>query len=474
MNVFSRGVRNAFRNSIRTFSIIIILGISVGLALTMLVARAAVEAKIDSVKRSLGTTITISPAGFTPGSSANNALTTSDLAKVKSVAHITGITETLTDRLSTTGSSQPSFGPERSSSSKSSTTSLKSPITLNSNGGQGGGRRIFVSGGGTSDSTTMKNFSLPVSFLGTNDPSTVDGASITIKSGKTISGSTNTKQALVSQSMADKNGLKVGSTFTAYDRTLTVTGIFTSSTQGANDTVILSLSTLQDLSDQADVITSATATVDSLDNLSDATSAVKSALGSNADVTSSEEQAESTVKPLNAVRTVAMYSLIGALIAGAVIILLTMMMIVRERRREIGVMKAIGSSNGKTMVQFMSEAVTLTVLGLVVGLLFAVTTASPITNALVSSSNSQSSDEQASSGPGAGAMSRQGGPRDSFRSFNRVASAGVDNLRNIQASVGWSTLGYGVLVSLIIAVIGSAVPAYFISKIRPSEVMRAE
>ena len=32
-------------------------------------------------------------------------------------------------------------------------------------------------------------------------------------------------------------------------------------------------------------------------------------------------------------------------VAGAIIIFLTMMMIVRERRREIGVLKAIGASN---------------------------------------------------------------------------------------------------------------------------------
>ncbi len=473
MNVFSRGVRNAFRNGIRTFSIVIILGISVGLALVMLVARSAVEAKISSVKSSIGTTISISPAGFTPGSSANNALTTNELAKVTSLAHVSSVTENLTDRLSTTGSSTPSFGFGRngSSSTENSTTSLKSPVTLDSNSS---GRRIFVSGG--EGTTAPANFSLPISFLGTTTPNTINGSPITIKSGKTIDGSSDTNNALISSSMASKNSLKVGSTFTAYKTTLTVAGIFTSDSQSTNDTVVLALPSLQRLSGQSGVITSATATVDSLDNLSSATAATKNALDSSADVTSSEEQANNTVAPLNGVKTVTLYSMIGALIAGSVIILLTMMMIVRERRREIGVMKAIGSSNLKTMVQFMTESVTLTALGLVVGLAIAVTCASPITSALVS--NSTSSSSQSSAVPGQPSQGMRGeagtGGRGFGGDFGRFAGQGATNLKNIQATVGWSTLGYGILVALVIAVIGSAVPAYFISRIRPSDVIRAE
>ncbi len=42
-----------------------------------------------------------------------------------------------------------------------------------------------------------------------------------------------------------------------------------------------------------------------------------------------------TVSSLDNIRTIALYSLIGALVAGAAIILLSMVMIVRERRREI-------------------------------------------------------------------------------------------------------------------------------------------
>lgn len=133
MNATTRGIRNAFRNNVRTLSVVFILGLSIGLAMAMLLAHQAVGQKINSVKGSVGNTITISPAGFSNFSQANNALTTAQLDKVKSLAHVSSLSESLTDRLTTIGSSQPSFGPDNNSSGSSNQTSLTSPVTINVN-----------------------------------------------------------------------------------------------------------------------------------------------------------------------------------------------------------------------------------------------------------------------------------------------------------------------------------------------------
>ena len=74
MNVISRGIRNAFRNIVRTFSIVIILGLSIGLSLTMLIAHQAVGDKIKSVESSVGNTVSISPAGVRGFQGGGNAL----------------------------------------------------------------------------------------------------------------------------------------------------------------------------------------------------------------------------------------------------------------------------------------------------------------------------------------------------------------------------------------------------------------
>jgi len=479
MSAVNRGIRNAFRNQVRTLSIVLILGLSIGLALVMLIAHQAVGQKINQVKANVGNTISISPAGFNPLSSANNALTTDQLAKVKNINHITSLTETLTDRLTTTGSAQPSFGGENANSNAQ--TSLTSPIKLNASDGGG---RFFVSGGGSSLPT---NFSPPITILGTNSPTQLNssiGNPVTIISGKIIDGSKDTNDAMISNAMADKNGLKAGSTFTAYGQTLEVAaiyGISENGTQAGNDTVIVSLPALQRLSGQGNVVSSATATVDSADNLASATTAIKNDLGSNADVQSAQDEANNTVQPLKNVQSISLISLIGALIAAAIIVFLTMVMIVRERRREIGILKAIGASNMKVMFQFMSEALTLTILAAVIGLIIGVVGGNPVTNTLVTNSTSSSSPSTsttsggglasrfASGGSGAATFSRPTGGL-----INRTGGSVRNTVRNIHANIGWSILAYGLGAALLVAIIGSAAASWLISKVRPAEVMRAE
>jgi putative ABC transport system permease protein len=163
---------------------------------------------------------------------------------------------------------------------------------------------------------------------------------------------------------------------------------------------------------------------------------------------------------LQNIQTISTYSLIGAVVAGAVIILLTMVMIVRERRREIGVIKAIGASNANVMFQFMAEAITLTALGAIIGIGLGVIAGNPITKLLVN--NSTNTD-------GPGPMIVRGGP-----ALHGAFSGLHNSVANIHAVIGWDIILYGFGAAIIIAVAGSAMASFFIAKIRPAEVMRTE
>lgn len=461
---------------------VIILALAIGLSLTMLIAKKAVSSKIESVKSSIGNTITISPAGFSAGSEINNALTVTELNKIKSLPNIIGLDESLTDRLPTTGSSTPSFGRFGGSPNSGSTTSLTSPTVLNFN--QNGNNGHFFAGGGFGRDIPS-NFSLPVSFLGTSNPFNVNGNLIVVSSGKNIDGNGDLDNALISSQMASKNNLKIGSTFTAYNQTITVAGIFTSSDRSTQNTVILPLATLQNLNGQSGSVTSAVATINNLDNLTTATNSIKTILGSNADVVSAEDQANSATAPLNSVKTVATFSLIGAVVAGAVIILLLMIIIVRERKREIGIVKAIGGSNIKIAIEFASEALVLTIAGAIIALLLAVVTGQPITNALVSNNSGSNSSQNTAFGShstnnGNNTNQFSGSDRHNFAGFsgsfrhNLQNNPAIRGLDNIQTQIGWSIILDGLGVAVVIAIISSLLTTVLTSRIRPAVIIRNE
>jgi len=462
MNVVTRGFRNAFRNATRTVSIVVILGLSTGLSLIMLIAHQAVQSKIKTTLGTIGNTVSISPAGYMPGSSVNNALSNSQLSKVQHVMHITKVTGILTDHLQTEGTISSLPGPagaqavSAGGSSSDASTNLKASVKLDDKGSAGG---LFISGPSGAAPQLPSNFSPPIPITGTNnptDPSAIDASSLKIVSGTAINGNKDSNDAMISTDMAGKNDLKVGSTFTAYGKVFKVAAIFDTGNAAGNDNIIVSLPTEQRLSGQKNAVTGLTATVDSLNNLSTVTTSIKKSLGASADVKSNLDQANEALQPLNSVKSVSLYSLIGSIVAGAVIILLTMIMIVRERRREIGILKAIGGSNIRIMLQFMSEALTLTLLGAIIGLLLGIIGGSPVTSTLVSNTNGSGGSV---SGPGVGL---------------HVAGPRFADIRNVHAQIGWTIILFGIGVAVLIALVGSAIASYVISKVRPAEVLRSE
>lgn len=459
MNTITRGVRNAFRNMIRTGSLVLILGLSIGLIIAMLAARQAVSDKIDAVKSSVGNTISISPAGARGFEGGGEALTTELLDKVAATTHVTSVLKTLSDRMTT---SQTNLVTAIEAGSLGQRGANNSGIEMGAPPTQQSNDSSSTTSTDTSSSVT-RTFVMPITITGISDTSTAStfgGSTLTWKSGAAFDATKDENVAVLGSAIATKNNLKVGSTFTAYDTTIKVVGIYDAGNTFANNGVFTSLAALQRLSGQTGSITSATATVDSLDNLASTTTAIKSVLGTKADVTNSQDTADTAVKPLESVKTISLFSLIGAVVAGSIIILMTMMMIVRERRREIGVMKAIGSSNIGIVKQFIVEALTLTVLALVVGLGIGVAAATPLTNSLVSTSSSSTESTQRG----------MGGPRG-MRGFGATSR---QTIQNISASVGVSTLVIGTISAFAIAIVGSAVPAFAISKIKPAEAMRNE
>lgn len=469
MSVVTRGVKNAFRNWLRTLAVVLILAIGIGLSLSMLVANQAVNAKIDDLKAKVGTTLTVNPAGSQGFEGGGEPLTNENAQAVSKLAHVSNVTSMLNFRLQNENDNADSNGNSRihlmgvNDNSTTGITNLQSAIDAGTLG------KRFGSSNGSSTDTPPP---LPINAIGSTGGYDNSGTAFNITSGRDITKNDTGYVAVVGKDLASKNNLSIGSTFTAYDKTFTVVGIFDQGTKFTDSGLIIPLSVAQTLSNQADNVTRILVKVDSADNVDAVQSAIKNTLGSDkVDVTAAQETVQTAISSLQSVQQISIVAFVGALIAAAVIIFLIMLMVVRERKREIGVLKAIGGSNTTIVSQFIVESLVLVVLGTIVGFGITLLSSNSIANALVSSNVNNTTSQNT---PSAGAQTGGG------RVF-RFEGGGPNNLKNagslvgqVAANVGWLTVVYGVLLALAIAVIGSAIPAWLISKVRPAEVMRGE
>jgi putative ABC transport system permease protein len=460
MSVVSRGVKNAFRNWLRTLAVVAILAIGIGLSLSMLVANEAVNAKITDLKTKVGTTLTINPAGSQGFEGGGEPLKMADVATVGKIDHVATVSATSNFRLrnqDATTDTNMRFG-SGNGGQEAGTTNLQSAIDAGTLG-----RRNNSQG-------TSVNFSLPVAGIGSNGTDQT-GAALKITSGRNITAADTGYVAVVGQELATKNSLAVNSTFTAYNQTFTVVGIFDQGTKFQNAGLAIPLAVAQTLTGNTNEVSDIVATIDSAENVAAAQTAIKNALGGGrADVTSTEQTVQTAIDSLKGVQQISIIAFVGALVAAAVIIFLVMLMIVRERKREIGVLKAIGGSNKTIMAQFIVESLVLVAMGTVVGLGISLISSNGIANALVSSNT-----------PAAGSSPVQQGGRMRSGFRNIQLQAGGNSLQTtsqlvgqVAANVGWVTVLYGLLAAIAIAVVGSAVPAWLIAKVRPAEVMRGE
>ena len=470
MSVLARSVGNAFRNKIRTAAVVAVLAVAIGLALAMLVANQAVGGKVQELNASVGTVLTVNPAGAQGFDGGGEPLTSAQTATAAAVPNVVSVVGTKALRLetataastSTTGTATQQAGPGGGPGGGTSvTTNLQAAIDA----GTLGSRNNTSGSTGTGSTGTAPTFSLPITATGIGAEVDTAGKALNITSGAGLGDYTvASTKALVGTTLATKNNLKAGSTFTIADKTFTVAGIFDAGTTFGNNAVYTTLAEAQALAATPGELSSMVVTVNSMANVDAAKTALQTALGSSkADVTQGQRNLETAVSSLDSVKNISLVAFIAALGTAGLIILLIMVMLVRERRREIGVLKAIGARNRTIGLQFVLEALVLVALGSVVGAAIASFASGGIASALISSNSSTAATSQR--GPGGGGFGGPGG--NPFGGASQL-------LTSVTASASPGVIAAGVAAVFGVAVVGALVPALLTARIRPIEVLRGE
>jgi putative ABC transport system permease protein len=148
----------------------------------------------------------------------------------------------------------------------------------------------------------------------------------------------------------------------------------------------------------------------------------------------SQEDIQAAISEVSKTMTILLGAIAGiSLVVGGIGIMNIMLVSVTERTREIGIRKAVGARKSDIMMQFLTEALTVTVMGGLIGI-----------------------------GSGVGAAQ--------FMNGKDIAGLGD----NIQTVISWSSVVAAFLVSAAIGVFFGMYPAQRAAGLRPIEALRYE
>ena len=154
-------------------------------------------------------------------------------------------------------------------------------------------------------------------------------------------------------------------------------------------------------------------------------------------------------------QTTAFQEILIAVVATSLIVLFTMLYTVRERTKEIGILKAIGFSNWNIMSQFMLEGILLCVMAGVVGIAIGIVGAPVLSSLLLPH------------------ISMFGTQRDpgSFQGYTNPEAA-VSQVATVALDPQMMLLAFG--VAALLGALGSLYPAWRASRTSPMEALRYE
>lgn len=182
------------------------------------------------------------------------------------------------------------------------------------------------------------------------------------------------------------------------------------------------------------------------------------------DVTTDEAGYNKIVGPVEGIKGISITFMVIVLIFGGVIIGLLSSIAIRERKYEIGVLRAMGMKKHKIALGLWSEMLIITCLCLVIGLGAGTLAAQPVTNALLA--NQIKAAEKAET-----AQSSIAGGMMVMPSMGSSAVSNAEPLSNIDLSLGFDTVSEIIGIALLLASLAGFASISRITKYEPIKIL---
>jgi len=184
------------------------------------------------------------------------------------------------------------------------------------------------------------------------------------------------------------------------------------------------------------------------------------------DVTINQAALDRVIGPLSSMQNAATTFTIVILVLGAIVLVLVSYLAIRERKYEIGVLRAMGMERGKISIGIFAEAVMITALCLVIGLGMGGLAAQGVADRLLAGEVESAIEEAQASGEG-GRVLMAGGEVQTDD-----PAAGYRPISDIQVAVGADVIVQIIIIALALAAVSSLIGIIRITQYEPLKILR--
>ena len=306
-----------------------------------------------------------------------------------------------------------------------------------------------------------------------------------ITSGSMINSDDEENHIVISEELANQNDLEVGDEITFYlpsdsskTYTFEITGIFETTSDSssedflnmnalnAQNQIYTNITVINNILEEVDNSNGLNATIylKSQDDLEAYTEEVKEkGLSDYYTLSDNSDEITNTLTPIKSISNFSMTFLIIILIVGAIILAVINMLYIRDRKYEIGVLRAIGMSKVKLILSLLAELFIVTVIAFIIGIIGGKLLSQPVTNKMleneIASQQAQTENTRANFGE---------------RGFERPNEQRANQNYEDSLKVTLDTKTMILLFSfgLILVTVSGSVSAIFITKYNPNQILR--